>query len=66
MHCVPLDTPGDVVKRGFNTGEIENAKSLIFEAASKEKKLSHLRNIKKENTGTKEKTEADVDDIIQL
>ena len=37
----------DVVKRGFNTGEIENAKSLIFEAASKEKKLSHLRNITK-------------------
>ena len=37
MHCVPIETLGNVAKTGFEAGEIETAKALIFEAASKEK-----------------------------
>ena len=66
IHCVPLDTLGKVVKRGFEVEEIETAKSLIFEAASTVTELSHVRKKTRKNTGTKQKTDADVDDIIQL
>ena len=65
MHCAPLNTLGDVMKKGFDAGETKRAKLLIFDAASKEKELSHVRKITRKNTGTKKKTEAD-ENIIRL
>ena len=50
MHCALVDTLGNVVKKGFEAGEIETTKSLIFEAALKEKGLSHMRKITRKNT----------------
>lgn len=63
---VPFDTLGSIVKKGFKAEEVERAKSLIFEAASKHTELSHLRKKTRKCTGLKPKNDADVDDILQL
>ena len=66
MQCVPLDTLGNVVKKGFGPDMIETAKKLIFDAVSKWKEHSHVRKISRKNTGSKLKAEADVEDILHL
>ena len=66
MQCVPLDTLGNVVKKGFGPDVIDTAKKLIFDAASKWKELSHVRKISRKNTGSKLKAETDVEDILHL
>ena len=49
MHCVSIETLGNVAKTGFEAGEIETAKALIFEAASKEKVESCEENNQEEH-----------------
>ena len=63
---VPSEKLGEVVSKGFEEEEVVRAKDLIFEAASH---VSGLRNVRKKvrkNTGTKNKIESDVDDILHL
>ena len=66
MSYVPMDTLGEIVKRGFGEQEVEKVKALVFEAASGLAQLSHIRKKVRKNTGNKKKLDGDVEDILQL
>ena len=66
LSYVPLDTLSSVVRRGFEAEEVDKAKTLLFEAAAHVTELSHIRKKIRKNTGSRQKFEADVEDILHL